>query len=147
MGMAMLSADYEVTDYRAMKFKNRDRGWSDVFDDVNREIANKMGISHNLRVGAEVKPIPEFAIRAGYNFTTVPEYTGSYTLNDRINAFSVGVGYSSKGSFFADLAARYTTFSDEYISPYADYLDDFASPLILNRRERFDITATLGWRF
>lgn len=147
MGMAMLSADYEITDYRDMKFKNREGGWSDSFDGVNRDIANYMGVSHNVRVGAEVKPIPEFAIRAGYNFTTVPEYTGSYTLNDNLNAFSVGVGYSSKGSFFADLAGRFTAFSDEYISPYADYLDEYASPLILNKRERFDIVATIGWRF
>ena len=61
--------------------------------------------------------------------------------------FSVGAGFYSKGSFFADLAARYTAYSDENISPYADYLDDIASPMILNKRDRFDITATLGWRF
>ena len=100
-----------------------------------------------VKVGAEVKPIPEMAIRAGYNFTTIPEYSGMTTLHDNINAFSVGLGYSSKGSFFADLAARLTTFADEYISPYADYLSDYASPMILNKRERYDITATIGWRF
>jgi len=147
MGMALISADYEMTDYSAMKFMNREGGWSDSFDSVNSDIANGMGISHSVRVGAEVKPTPEFAIRAGYNFTTVPEYQGSLTLNDKLNSFSVGVGYSSKGSFFADLAARYMAFSDEYISPYADYLDDFASPMILNKRDRYDITATIGWRF
>lgn len=147
MGMAMVSADYEMTDYSAMSFKNRESGWSDSFADVNNDIKNCMGISHMVRVGAEVKPFPEFAIRAGYNFTTVPEYSGSVTLNDKINAFSVGLGYSSKGSFFADLAARYMTFSDEYISPYIDYLDDYASPIILNWRERLDIVATFGWRF
>lgn len=147
MGMALLSADYEMTDYSTMKFKEREGSWSDTFDDVNSEIAGAMGKAHSLRVGMEVKPMPEFAIRAGYNFTTIPEYTSGTTLNDRLNAFSVGVGYSSKGSFFADLAARLTMFSDEEIFPYSDYLSDFASPMILNKRERYDITATIGWRF
>ena len=151
MGMALVSADYEMTDYSTMKFKERDGNWSGTFTDVNNDIKDCMGISHMLRVGAEFKPMPEFAIRAGYNFTTIPEYyySGSVkqTLHDNINSYSVGVGYSSKGSFFADLAARLTTLSDEYISPYADYLDDVASPMILNKRERYNITATIGWRF
>lgn len=146
MGMGLISVDYEVTDYKTMKFKDRD-GWSDSFDSVNQDITGSMGVSHNLRVGMEVKPVPEFPIRAGYNLTTIPEYTGFQTLTDKINVFSVGAGFYSKGSFFADLAARYTAYSDENISPYADYLDDIASPMILNKRDRFDITATLGWRF
>ena len=147
MGMALLSADYEITDYSAMKFMERDSNWSDSFDAVNGNIASSMGIAHSLRVGAEFKPMPEFAIRAGYNFMTTPEYTGNTTLNDVLHTFSVGVGYYSKGSFFADLAARYMAFSDEDIFPYNDYLTDVVSPRILNKRERLDITATIGWRF
>ena len=147
MGMALLSADYEMTDYSAMKFKERDNNWGSTFTDLNNDIKNTMGISHSVRLGAEFKPMPEMAIRAGYNFTTIPEYSGMQTLHDNINAYSVGIGYSSKGSFFADLAARLTTLTDEYVSPYADYLSDYASPMILNKRERYDITATIGWRF
>ena len=147
MGMALLSADYEMTDYSAMRFKDRDGSWSSTFDAVNSEIAEKMGISHNLRVGAEFKPMPGFAVRAGYNYSIIPEKTRSITLNDKINSFSVGLGYYSNGSFFADLAARVIMFSDENIFPYDDYLDDYASPIILNKRERYSLTATFGWRF
>ena len=147
MGMGLLSADYEMTDYSTMMFKHRDGGYSDSFDDVNSDIASSMGISHSLRVGAEFKPMPGFAVRAGCNFTTTPEKQGNIILHDNINAYSVGVGYSSNGSFFADLAARLMMFSDENIFPYDDYLDDYASPIILNKRERYSITATLGWRF
>lgn len=150
MGMGMLSADYEMTDYSAMKFRN-DVDWNTNFDNLNSEIRDCMGKSHMVRLGAEFKPMPEFAVRAGYNFTTIPEYeyngTIKTTLKDRMDSFSVGIGYYSKGSFFADLAARLTMMSDEYISPYIDYLSDVASPLILNKRERYDITATFGWRF
>ena len=147
MGMALLSADYEMTDYSTMKYTAREGYYNDAFTSLNSEIKNSMGISHMLRLGAEFKPMPELAIRAGYNFTVIPEHTANSTLNDSIHAFSVGLGYSSKGSFFADLAARMLSFTDEYISPYDDYLYDYASPMILNKRDRYEITATLGWRF
>lgn len=151
-GMALISADYEMTDYSTMKFMSRDGGWNDdTYGKLNDEIRDRMGVSHMVRVGAEFKPMPEIAVRAGYNFTTTPEYVyegnSKTTLNDRINAFSVGLGYSSNGSFFADIAARLTMLSDEYISPYADYLEDLASPMILNKRDIYNVTATIGWRF
>ena len=149
-GMALISADYEMTDYSTMKFMSKEGNWDSSFDDVNNEIRDCMGVSHMVRVGAEFKPVPEFAVRAGYNFTTTPEYTYNgnekIKLNDRINSFSVGLGYSSNGSFFADIAARLMMLSDEYISPYADYMD-VASPMILNKRDIYSITATFGWRF
>lgn len=151
-GMALLSADYEMTDYSTMKFMSKNGGWNDdTYGKLNDEIRNRMGVSHMVRVGAEFKPVPEIAVRAGYNFTTTPEYVSEgnskTTLNDRINAFSIGLGYSSNGSFFADIAARMTMLADEYISPYADYLKDLASPMILNKRDLYSITATFGWRF
>ena len=112
-GMALVSADYEMTDYSTMKFMSKDGGWSnDTFSSLNDQIRNCMGVSHMVRIGAEFKPLPEIAVRAGYNFTTTPEYVyegnSKTKLNDRINAFSVGLGYSSNGSFFADIAARMT---------------------------------------
>ncbi len=151
-GMALVSADYEMTDYSTMKFMSMDGGWSnDTFSSLNDQIRNCMGVSHMVRIGAEFKPLPEIAVRAGYNFTTTPEYVyegnSKTKLNDRINAFSVGLGYSSNGSFFADIAARMTMLADEYISPYADYLSDLASPMILNKRDIYNVTATIGWRF
>lgn len=151
-GMALVSADYEMTDYSTMKFMSKDGGWSnDTFSSLNDQIRNCMGVSHMVRIGAEFKPLPEIAVRAGYNFTTTPEYVyegnSKTKLNDRINAFSVGLGYSSNGSFFADIAARMTMLADEYISPYADYLSDLASPMILNKRDIYNVTATIGWRF
>ena len=150
-GMALVSADYEMTDYSTMKFMAKESGWNDTFAPLNDEIKDCMGISHSVRIGAEFKPVPALAVRAGYNFTTTPEYYydngRKTTLNDRINSFSVGLGYSSNGSFFADIAARMTALSDEYISPYADYLSDVSSPMILNKRSIYSLTATFGWRF
>lgn len=147
MRMALISLDYEMTDYSSMRFRSRDGGYG-TFDGVNDDIASYMGMSHMIRVGAECKPIPEFAIRAGYNFSMTPEDIGNETLQDKLNIFSAGIGYSSPGSFFADLAARFWTMSDEYVSPYAyPEADNLVTPLILNKRSRMDFTVTIGFRF
>ena len=152
-GMAMISADYELTDYSLMKFKDNDDNEyaNDTFDEVNDGIKDLMGTSHTLRVGAEFKPDSDIAIRAGYNYTTTP--IGQYVDNGiekahhKINAFSVGLGYSSPGSFFCDLAGRLTSYSNEYISPYDNYLSDANSPILKSSRDRQDIVMTFGWRF
>jgi len=66
---------------------------------------------------------------------------------------SFGLGYSSKGSFFADIAARTTMVSDEYYMPYSDYiLDDEdnildPAPEIMIHRSNWKVLLTLGWRF
>ncbi|MGN0202774.1 MAG: hypothetical protein ACI399_07730 [Candidatus Cryptobacteroides sp.] len=151
LGRLLVSADYEMVDYRTMRFSNDDFNWNTDFSNVNADIRDCMGVSHTVRVGAEYKPVPGMAVRAGYNYSMTPEYsyaTGlKSTIKDVVNSYSIGLGYSSKKSFFADIAARMTTFCDEYIYPYPDYLDDYLSPAILNRRERYNITATVGWRF
>lgn len=146
MGMAMLSADYEMTDFSTIKYKS-DFSNDSTFDGVNNDIKGGLGVSHAVRLGAEFKPMPEFAIRAGYNYTLTPINDAKTKIKDKMNAYTVGVGYSSSGSFFADFSARLLTMADEWVSPYKDYLTDCPSPLILNKRERYDITATIGWRF
>lgn len=151
LGMFLISADYEVTDYSTMKFKADDVFWDADFQDVNNDILDCMGVSHSVRAGIEFKPVPELATRFGYNFITTPEYVyeglSKRTLNDTVNSWSVGLGYSSKGSFFADIAARMSTYCDENVFPYADYLADYTSPALLIKRNRYCVTATLGWRF
>ena len=140
----MISADYELTDYSLMKFKNNNNHEydNDTFDAVNSSIKDLMGKSHTLRLGAEVKPAADIAIRAGYNYTTTPigQYisdTGKETATShhKLNAFSVGLGYSSPGSFFCDLAGRLTSYSNEYISPYINYFESGPS---LNKRSIID---------
>ena len=153
----LVSVDYEICDYGSMKF--RELGMqSGEFDIQNEDIMNFMGTSHMLRAGVEIKPIPQFAIRAGYGLTTSPEkyqnqdgiieYTGAMTHKG-----SFGLGYNSNGSFFADIACSYTKYSDEYILPYDDYIFDqdgnvaYYTPEILNKRSLWTVMLTLGFRF
>lgn len=152
-----ISADYEMADYRVMMFKDvYDDGYdqyisnSSVFYDVNQTNKNFCGLAHQLRVGAELKVTPAFALRAGYNLSTSPErhwkdskgndvtaddylsnfddydkkvvtlVTPSY-YGDKTQSYSFGVGYSSPGSFFADFTVRMTDYPGWDFSPYYDY--------------------------
>ena len=70
--LGLISVDYEVADYSKMKYdtNNSDRQY---FEEVNSDIRKRFGKSNMLRIGLEVKPLPELAIRAGYGYTTSAE--------------------------------------------------------------------------
>ncbi len=149
---AVVSADYELCDYSTMKYKSSsDR---EYFDEINASIRETFRTAHAFRAGAEIKPVASLAIRAGYGMTTSPEANLEKTTIKRQNV-SFGIGYSSKKSFFADLAVRKTILQDEYFMPYADYMydaegyivEDGYAPEILNQRNLWKVALTLGWRF
>ena len=154
--IAVVSADYEMCDYGSMKFI-RD-GFNDgreYFEDLNKDIKTIYGTAHMLRVGAEIN-IGQVAVRGGYGLTQSPEKANAF--GDRLpkmtsSSASIGLGYKSRKSFFADIAARYAFATDEYFMPYDDYMYDnngelvaFA-PEILNRTSALKFMFTLGWRF
>lgn len=158
--IGLISVDYEICDYGGMKFKSID---GDVFADDEFEMQNQnikdfMSTSHMLRAGIEIKPFPELAVRAGYNLTTSPqmEYNADNVLVKSpamTHKGSFGLGFSSKGSFYADAACTYTKYANEYVYPYVNYITDdsgtvtFPSPEILNRKGMWQIVLTLGFRF
>ena len=157
----LLSADYEMCDYSGMRFRETETNDNSYYDDgVNTDIMEFMGVSHMLRAGLEIKPVPVLAVRAGYTLTTSPERYYENNIKKAVKAdrqsFSVGLGFSSNGSFFADLAFRATKYAKEYVMPYSDYIfgtDEygndtyFPSPQILNKKWMHDIMLTIGFRF
>jgi long-subunit fatty acid transport protein len=155
--VGVISADYEVCDYSQMRYKASEYD-RDYFEGVNEDIRAGFKASHSLRIGAEFKPMPELAVRAGYNLTTSPERClecSSDLPAIRTQNASLGLGYSSKRSFFADLAVRKTFLQDEYFMPYADYMfnsdgsinENAYAPEILNKRGLWKVLLTFGWRF
>ena len=154
---AVISADYEMSDYGQMKYRTEgmDR---DYFEDVNNEIRECFGVSHIIRIGAEVKPFSGLAIRAGYRAATSPELYDSWGEKlpvSKTQNLSFGLGYSSKNSFFADLAVRKTIMPKEYFMPYADYMFDADgyviesayAPEVMISRNQWKVLLTFGWRF
>ena len=159
---AVISADYEIADFSGMRFEVNRHEMNDedvrYFEDLNDEIKQSYGAAHHLRVGAEIRPLSTLALRAGYNLASSAQkaYYDSYDKNfhkmdiSYRQNLSFGLGYSSKKSFFADLACRYSLPQDEFIIPYSDYLLDekgIYSPEILNRHSNWKVLLTLGWRF
>lgn len=72
---------------------------------------------------------------------------GKSHVNARTQVFSLGIGYSSPGAFFCDLACRYTFGPNEYTSLYSDYTSGSSSPMVKSRTKLWDISLTFGWRF
>lgn len=66
-------------------------------------------------------------------------------------SWSAGLGYQSNGSFFADIAARWTRFPTDAFYCYSEYLDKMdgvvESPYVETARTLCDVTLTFGWRF
>lgn len=176
----LLSVDYELTDYSVMRYGDRNtdfdnNGWMETNDCIR----TFLGVSHSVRAGLEVKPIPSLALRCGYSFISDPEkfyrddidnvvtasnWKGMHQLllsdghfNRCTHGFSLGVGYSSPGAFFADFAARFTKYPESWYSPYwygsYDAVDADAVPVPalapIERIERntVDLILTLGLRF
>ncbi len=153
----VVSADYELCDYSSMRY--RTSGYDrDYFEEVNADIRESYRTSHTLRAGVEVKPLAELAIRAGYGMATTPDnfaYESKGSPVIRNQNLSFGLGYSSKKSFYADLAVRKTFLPDEYFMPYSDYIFDGNgyviengyAPEILIEKSLWKVYLTLGWRF
>ena len=166
--MALLSADYEYTDYSGMKLVPAyDDNYYFDFTDQNLDIKDFTGPVHAIRLGAEIKPAPELALRVGYNLTTGAQYNKfedgrliAFTDEERKEqirtAVSFGIGYSSPGSFFMDAAVRFQYLPNEYFTPYwyydyengNRYVDDrFTTPEVCSQSALCNALLTLGWRF
>ena len=152
-GLGLISVDYEIADYNSMRY-DTSNGDREYFTEVNNDIRNRYGLSQMLRAGIEVKPLPELAIRAGYNLTTSGEKLDSWgnKISQNIQSASFGVGYSSKGSFFADAAVQARFLHDEYFMPYEDYTNEIGeiieyAPEIRSERSLWKAVFTFGWRF
>lgn len=154
-----LGAEYEYKDYSAMKFRDPE-GYTEPYSWVNSTTPMLKGV-HTVRLGAEYKVIPEFAIRAGYNYSTAAFRSDAYkdlplnsiqTDTDYANSkalsnYTLGIGY--RGSmFYADLAYKFSTYKEDFY-PFVNIDDSGIYPpnvtTVTNTRSQ--VLFTLGLRF
>ena len=166
--LALVSADYEFVNYRSMRLSAAyDEGDYIDFSDANLDIKDFLGPVHAVRLGAEIKPSPELALRVGYNLATGAQYntldngrvvalSNEERFNQLRSAVSFGIGYSSPGSFFLDAAVRFQYLPNEFFTPYryyyvengTTYFDDgVVTPEICAQSAVCNALLTLGWRF
>lgn len=112
---ALLSVDYQLTNYKSMRLYN-DIGVESPDNDL---IRSDFGMSKLLKVGAEVKVTPQFSVRAGgawetspmksyfntgaevFTAGTIPNYVVD---NGGTSYYTFGLGYRFTPSFYADVA-------------------------------------------
>ena len=168
---AILSADYEQANYGHARFYSHSGDNDNYFINTNLDIKDLLGVSHMLRVGVEVKPVPFLAVRAGWNYTTTGQHnqfegdkvvalTKEQMALQAQSAWSAGLGYSSGDSFFADLAFRMRNNPADYYIPYYYYYapnaqrfydkvvdDAVLTPEVKVQPHLYDVVLTMGWRF
>ena len=148
-----LGAVWEYADYGATNPRVKDDDYYDWYydtyyssstrDRVMKDHTEKTlkGVS-TLKLGVEYKPVPQVALRAGYNYVSPmyntdgfkDAYLDSYATNvasatdytnwKSTNRLTLGAGYTY-GKFFADLAWQYTAQKGDF-RPFMDaYADEF----------------------
>jgi hypothetical protein len=162
---ALISADYEITDYKGMHFA--DENGNDGGFYVNNNIETDFGVSHTLKLGAELKITPQFAIRGGYISQTNPinnklvnndvEIAPSGTIphfaiqSKATNYYTAGLGYRFTPNFYMDLACVYKTSNDNVYAFSNGYLAngklDVGSEAGLLKTNYTKLLLTLGYKF
>ncbi|MGM9759322.1 MAG: OmpP1/FadL family transporter [Parabacteroides sp.] len=162
----LISVDYEISNYKSMKLMDPDgRDYND-----NQLIEEDFGLSHAVKVGAEVKVTPQFAVRLGGGWQGTPlkanlkegaveVYTSGvtphYTLYKGTSHFSVGFGYRFTPNFYVDMACVYRDRKDDlyaFSNVYVDgannesYTVAESTPITL-KGKRTQVSLTLGYKF
>ncbi len=159
---ALISVDYELTNYHNMRLYNN---YGNSIVDKNEDIKAGYGMGNTLRVGAEVKVTPQFAVRAGGSWSSSPlesnlknglqeVYTvgtiPNYTLDKGVANYTIGLGYRFTPQFYTDLACVFTNYKEDAyaFSPMADEQGVFfvSQPATL-KTNTTRVALTLGYKF
>lgn len=140
-----LTADYEYVNqssgkFRMSDYKSTERGLNDNISAIYKAVSN-------VRVGAEVKFLAMYAVRAGF------AYYGNPYSNDYYNAgtdasrkvYSGGVGLRHRG-LYLDLTYSYTQGNDRY-RPYVTQKAELTPAPATIDYNRSNIMMTLGFKF
>ncbi len=155
---ALLSMDYEISNYGNLKFKGVE-GVTNRFADANRFISEDHKTASTFRVGMEYRFTPQFSLRLGYAWmqnpykdkfvsgnadnTQIAAITGSttiYNIDGDAQFFTGGLGYRFSPNLYADWAIVYKTQkSDVYPYPTAAFYE------LTN--DKVTSALTLGYKF
>jgi Outer membrane protein transport protein (OMPP1/FadL/TodX). len=167
-----LGAEYEYQDYSTSKLSYGD---GVRMSNENGMMKDMLKGVNTLRLGAEIKLVPEFAVRAGYNYSSAVfendalkglPYNSIHTDTDfsnekSINNFTLGLGYRI-GNFYADIAYQYSVYKEDFypfvrgfygldldnkIPNKGEILSDMNLIKTKVNNDRQQVLLTLGFRF
>ena len=168
----LISADYELTNYKRMNLNDLD-GYE---LNQQKDIDSDFGMSGTLKVGAEYKVTLQFSVRAGTLWRTSPmkkhmkdgispvvggEYLKdavgvvgtipNYTIDKGTNSYSIGLGYRFTPNFYTDIACVYREYKEDAYAFPSTFLPDGTSfvksdPASLKTKTT-QVALTLGYKF
>ena len=175
LGLTYEYADYSTLDTRIITDSYYDE-WDDSYHDetesdkqMNMHTENTLKGVHTLKLGAEYKPIPNVALRIGYNYVS-PMYdkegfrdgslnsygtyvasTTDFTNWEDTHRFTLGAGYTYQ-NFNISLAYQYSQTNGKFY-PFMSYEDAYSAAAdniatgvkVSNKRNQ--LLLTLGYTF
>jgi long-subunit fatty acid transport protein len=138
---ALISVDYELTNYNSMFLSDKDWNRS-AYKGDNDIIKDDFRVSHTLKIGAEVKVTPQFAIRGGFVWQQTPVkdhlmnntqvvYTAGtiphFTVSNCASYYTAGLGYRFTPNFYMDIAMIYRTQSEK-LYPFSSTSSEWNYP-------------------
>lgn len=158
----LISFDYEFTDYASMRFKSKSSnsvGDVEFMSELNNQIKETFTATHNLRIGAEIKPTEVISLRAGAALYQSPYSSNYLNSNDTFYSFSGGLGYRMNNMFidFAYMLRREKYIQSLYYSGFVADIEqeiyedtgevmEFQKPAEVTSNNH-QLAVTLGWRF
>lgn len=137
-----IGVDYERTDYSGI-FMSDYNGDRNAFASENEYMSKYYQSVNNVRAGIEAWPIPQLAIRLGYNYYGSSEKN----FNSERHYASAGIGFRTASGFFIDAAyQQQCNDNDLTFALYPDY-DNSTSPVVSERFFNWKVLLTIGWRF
>ena len=152
---AVVSVDYERDWYNGMRVKNVPAGFDLTAEQYRQEFRDNYKGSNTLRIGAEVKPLPSFALRAGYGVASgALRNDKSWYYNApqiyKTICLSAGAGFAV-GATTIDLSYQHINNKQtEYMLFYAmdnNGVFDTASPTYRTDLRRNYFTLSIGYKF
>lgn len=159
---ALISLDYELTNYQNMKMKNHRGVEDDYYSYTNSTIKDNFKMGQTIRLGAEVKVTPQFAVRAGGSFTNspvkdqlkngtlevpTPGTTPHYTIDKGSSSYSVGFGYRFTPQFYTDLACVLTSYKEDAYAFSSIPEAEIWSQKATLKTNRTKVALTVGYKF
>ena len=166
---ALVSVDYELMNFKGMSFSEKS-SYDDQYFPANDHIDEDFTWQHTLKLGAEIKVNPQFAVRAGYMMQTSPMKEQLYNNDIEVypagtipnftvtsnptHYITAGIGYRFTPNFYIDLACVYKYNKSEAYAFSNTYYDDEKYGIIpiptrpaelITKSTR--IVMTLGYKF
>jgi hypothetical protein len=131
--VALITGEYEMVDYKGARLK----ATTETFNKENRAIEYTLTFQSNVSAGFEIK-IKQFALRAGYTFSSNPYASKVYGSNRQAISGGVGVKFDR---YFLDASYSYVMSKDKY------YLYPSVAYPVDNKLTAHNAMVTFGVKF